>query len=222
MPESSPKQAGQRGCLFYGCLIGCIFMLVVVVGGLFGLRHARKMFNNFTDTAPAALPASSLSPQRAQAVRERVDAFRDNVRTGRAAQPLELTAEEINALIQTDPDLEPLKSKLHVVIEGNQLKARMSVPMDDLGLSLFRGRYLNGAADLDVVFSNGILRIIPTRVTVKDAALPQVYLETIRKQNLARGLNEGEGTAALQKLQTIRIENGRLIIIPKPPLAGAP
>jgi hypothetical protein len=218
MAESNSKQSGRRGCFFYGCLVTGVFLVIILLGGLFGLHYARKMFNTFTATTPAVLPASTLTPQQAQSVHERVRQFRENVGNNRGARPLELSADEINALIQTEADLQALKGKLHAIIEANRLKAQVSVPMDDLGLSMFRGRYLNGLAELDIVFSNGILRVIPTRITVNGRDVPQVYLETIRKQNLARSLNTDErSAAALGKLQTIAIEDGKLTIVPKPP-----
>src|SRR5882672_8994681 len=101
----------RRGCLFYGCLTSCILVLVVLAGLLLGYL---KILNSFTDTKPIALPSVDMSDSDMQQVRHRVDTFRDDIRSARPTQPLSLTGNELNALIATDPNLQPLKGKLYV------------------------------------------------------------------------------------------------------------
>src|SRR3954466_4867287 len=137
----------RRGCLFYGCLTGFVFLLLILFGGLLGTRYFKKMVPDFTEDKPLPLPAVKMSDTEMQQVRKRVDDFRTSVRAGKPTPPLELTADEINALIATDPDLAPFKGKVYILgIDGNQLKARLSVPMEDLALPVFRNRFLNGDA----------------------------------------------------------------------------
>jgi len=98
----------RRGCLFYGCLTSCILVLVVLAGLILGYL---KILNSFTDTKPTALPTVDMSDADMQQVRQRVDTFRNDVRSAHATQPLSLSANEINALIATDPNLKALKAK---------------------------------------------------------------------------------------------------------------
>ena len=58
MDDQTPKP--PRSFLFYGCLAGLVLMLMVVLGGLFGLYYAKKMFRDFTDTQPMALPQTQI------------------------------------------------------------------------------------------------------------------------------------------------------------------
>src|SRR5215468_5409734 len=120
----------RRGCLFYGCLTSCILVLVVLAGLILGYL---KILNAF-DTKPAALPTVDMSDADMQQVRQRVDTFRSDVRSAHPTQPLTLSANEINALIATDPNMKALKGKVYVAIEDNQVKGQVSVPTSDVGL----------------------------------------------------------------------------------------
>src|SRR6266481_2455519 len=114
----------RRGILHYGCVAGMVLMLMVVLGGLFGLYYAKRMFIDFTDAKPASLPQVGLSRAQIDEIQQRIEIFRQTVRTGKATPPLTLTADEINALIATDPDLSPLKGKLYVKLSGDQVEGQ--------------------------------------------------------------------------------------------------
>ncbi len=214
--DEQPKH--RRGCLFYGCLTGVVCLLAMLVAALLGLHQLKKMVYQYTDSGPSPMPAVQMSPEQIEKVRQRVEDFRDAVRTGRDTAPLELSAEDVNALIDLDPDFRQMKGKLHVAIEGSQLKGRLSMPLTELGLPRFRGRYLNGTAALGISFRDGVLQVFAQELTVKDKPLPMVYMDVIRKHNLAEKIEqEPRAAAALKQLQAIQVKDSRLIITPKPP-----
>jgi hypothetical protein len=200
----------------YGCLVALVLLLMVVLGGLFGLYYAKRMFNDFTDTKPAPLPQMRLSRAEIDALQQRIDLFRQATRSGKATEPLTLTSDEINALIATDPDLSALKGKLYVTLSGQQIEGQLSVPMEEIGLPIFRGRYLNGTGTFNISLHNGQLRLGATGFVVKGKRIPQVYMDQIRKQNLAEGINsQPRAAAALDRLQEIKVQDGKLLIVPK-------
>jgi len=214
--EPQPQTKRRQGCLFYGCLGGLVLLLVVVIAGLIGLRYAKKMYYEFTDSQPTALPAVKLSQPEIEALRHKVDDFRESVKAGRHTRPLTLTGDEINALIAGDKDLQGMKGKFYVSLENDQVKAQLSVPLDELNLPIFKGRYLNGAATLSVFLHNGSLFLIPQDITVKGKPLPGVYSQSIRKQNLARDMdNDPKASDALKHIQSIEVTNSELVIVPK-------
>src|ERR1700704_1168109 len=105
---TSPPIKRRRGCLFYGCLTSSILMLVILAGLMLGYLAIR---NGLTDTKPIPLAAGNLHSAEMDQVRHRVDIFRDEIRSGHSPTPLSLTGDELNALIATDPNLQPLKGK---------------------------------------------------------------------------------------------------------------
>src|SRR5437773_11209946 len=92
----------RRGCLYYGCIAVIVLMLVMLVGGLLGLHYAKRMFHNFTDDKPMPLPQVQMSRAEIDRVEQRIETFRQAVRSEKPTEPLMLSADEINALIATD------------------------------------------------------------------------------------------------------------------------
>jgi hypothetical protein len=215
MAEESGK-AKRRGCFFYGCLGGAVLAVLVLIGGLVGYRYAKKMFNDFTATAPQPLPQVRLSRDEIDKVELRLDEFRQAVRSGKPTPPLELTADEINALIATDPDFSSVKGKLYVVMEGDELKGQLSVPMESVGLTLFKGRFLNGTGTFSLSLHNDRLRLFVMSLKVKGRSVPEVYMEQIRKHNWAEPANDDPRTkVALEHLQEVKVKDGKLVVVPK-------
>ena len=213
---TDPAAKPRRGCFFYGCISGLV-LLVMVLGLLMaGLHYVRKMVNQYTDTKPMELPAVQMSQGEIDKLKQRFEAFQQAVREQRPANPLELTADDINALIASGPERQALKGRFYVSLEGDQLKGQVSMPLQEVGLSMFKGRYLNGSATFNLSFRNGALSVSPQTVTVKGKPLPEVYMQQIRTENLAANLtNEPKAVAVLQGLQDIQIKEGKLIVVPK-------
>lgn len=213
MTEQPTKR--RRGCLFYGCLTSSILVLVVLAGLILGYL---KILNAFTDTKSTALPSVDMSDSDMQQVRRRVDTFRDNVRSARPTQPLSLNSDEINALIETDPNLKALKGKVYVTVDGDQVKGQVSVPTSQVGLGIFKHRYINGAGAFNISLTNGTLYLSLQSLAIKGRPIPEKYMQRVRAQNLAQGINDDpKSSAGLNKLQSIEVKDGKLVIVPAPP-----
>jgi len=205
----------RRGCFFYGCLTSTILLLVVLAGLVLGYL---KILNTFTDTKPAALPSVNMSDSEIQQVRQRVDAFRENIRSARSTPPLSLSSDELNALIATDPNLKAFKGELYVTIEDNQVKGQVSVPTSQVGLGIFKHRYLNGSGTFSVSLTNGTLNVRAQSLSVKGKPIPEKYMQQVRAQNLAQSYNDDPKiSVGLNKLQSIEVKDGKLVIVPAPP-----
>ncbi len=214
MTEQTPKP--RKGCFFYGCITSLVLLVLLLGALLLGLHYVKKLVNRFTDTQPMALPTLQMSRPEIDKVKERFEAFRVAVRERRPTKPLVLTADEINALIASGPDQQALKGKFYVRLEANQLKSEVSLPLQDVGLRMFKGRYLNGSATFDLAFRNGVPFVSAQSILVKGKPLPELYMREIRKENLAAGLvNEPDAVAVLQGLQDIQVRDGKLVLEPK-------
>jgi hypothetical protein len=203
--------------MFYGCLTAALFSLLLVCGMLAGLWYAKKMLTDFTSDKPMPLPVAQVSPEEAAATKSRVDAFLESLRLGRPAIPLSLTPTEINGLIASDHGMNDLQHKVRFSIEGGEIKGRMSIPMDQLGLPVFRGRFFNGTGSFNLALNeDGILRLHAKSLEVNGRPLPNAYMDAIKRQNLAEPFMQDPKTRALlEKLKGIRIEEGKLVFEPK-------
>ena len=213
---TDPAAKPRRGCVFYGCITGLVLLVLVLGGLMVGLHYVRKMVNQYTETGPMELPALQMSQGEIDKVKQRFEAFQKAVREQRPTEPLELSADDINALIASGSDRQALKGKFYVSLDGDKLKGEVSVPLQQIGLSMFKGRYLNGNATFSLSFRNGALSVSPQTISVKGKPLPETYMREIRKQNLAEGFtSETNAVAVLQGLEDIQVKDGKLVVVPK-------
>ncbi|MBN2309426.1 MAG: hypothetical protein JXR94_10675 [Candidatus Hydrogenedentes bacterium] len=218
---AKPSSAG-RNCVVAG-VIGCLTIMVVfIVVGVFayvGIKRAVSgLVDAYTDTVPVTLPEVEIADEDLQALRARVDGFKAALGNGTATEPLVLTADDINALIQNHPDWEDLKGKAYVSIEGQQVRGEVSIPLE----GLVAGRYLNGSATFDVFLRNGILYVQLMAAEVKGKALPEDFVSGLRSENLAEAVAQDPTMApAIRRIESIAINNGAITITPKVEPAGA-
>jgi hypothetical protein len=213
---TDPAAKPRRGCFFYGCITGLVLLVIVLGALMVGLHYVRKMVNQFTDAQPMELPTVQMPQEEIDKLKQRFEAFQKAVREQRPTEPLILAADDINALIASGPKRPDLKGKLYVGLEGDQVKGEVSVPLREIGLGMFKGRYLNGSATFNLSFTNGMLWVAPQTIIVKGRPVPEMYMQEIRKQNLAASLaNEPAAVAVLQGLQEIQVKDGKLVAVPK-------
>ena len=215
MNDQLPKP--RRGCGFYGCITGVVLLVMLLGALLLGCYYVKKMVARYTDTKPAELPTIQMSPAEMAQAKERLESFQQAVREHHATKPLALTADELNALIASGGE-QGFKGKVYISLDGDQLKGELSVPLQDMGLSMFKSRYLNGSAIFNLSFRDGRLSVTPQTIQVRGEPLPEIYLREIRKQNLAFAFTNDPAAAALLKgLEEIQVKEGKLVIAPKEP-----
>jgi hypothetical protein len=214
---TQPTKPRRRGCLFYGCFIGVVCLVAVLLALLAGVHYAKKLLTDYTSNHPVALPTVQVDPAKLRDARQRIQKFEDAIKSGLAAQPLTLTSDEINGLIANFPEFSPLKGKVFVTgLKDGRVQGDISVAMEELGLQMFRGRYLNGTITLNVWLSKGLLYVTPEQILANGKPLPGIYLDRLRKENLAgRANDQPNASVAIGKLQEIQVKDGSLTLVPK-------
>lgn len=204
-PQKKPK-----GCLFWGCLSA---VLVCLLGlGVFGIGAwtVRKRVLGFTETQAAHIPVAQVKPAQARTLQAKARAFDSALKRGRAGT-YRFTADDLNALVATAPDLETLRGKAFVTIDGKRLIADTSIPLDQVpGL---HGRYINGKVELDVRVRNGRLEVYPLGITVKGKPVPPQLMAAFKTRNLAEQAQADPNfQKALAHIDSLKIENGAVVI----------
>jgi hypothetical protein len=212
-PYEEPPR--QRCCFFYGCIIASILslLLLIAVGVVLFVfyRFLGQMIEEYAATAPRELPKIEMPAEQFRTLKERVEAFSAAVKEGKPTEPLALTSDEINALIEERPSL---KGKFYVTIEKDRLKGQVSFPLTDIAnIGITRGRYLNGEAEFNVWLKDGVLFVTIASFEINGKRPSEQFLQSIRSQNLAKDADTDPKSAeVIRNLESIEIDAGRLII----------
>ena len=134
-------------------------------------------------------PRSRCRPSSVKTLKDRVEAFRKAVEAGTPIEPLVLTSDDLNALIEDNPEL---KGMIYVKIEGDEVKGQVSIPLDKLNFGMVRGRYLNGEADFKASLFDGVLIVTLEAIEVNGKKLPEEFMKELRKQNVAKDVYKDE------------------------------
>lgn len=218
-PITMPPPRQDRGFpwLLFGC--GCLAAVVVLVGilGYSGYRMVVGLVEQYTDTTPMELPASTFSDADYSALQTRVKTFREALNKNEPTAPLVLNADEINALIDRDPEWSNAKGRVHVEINDDKIGGKISLPLDELN---FPGRYFNGAATFTAFVRDERLYVHIETLEVNGKPVPESFMASMRSENAAKNFNQDPQFKDIrEKIGNIVIANDTLTIEAK---AGAP
>ncbi len=216
-PEYDDSQPRQRGCFFYGCVIASVLTVLMIIAlavlAFFATRLFSRFVEEWTSTEPMELPKVQASEEERKAVWERVGAFKRALDEGTASDPLVLSSDDLNALIEDNPKF---RGRLFTRVEGDKLKGQISYPLEGLGIPMFKGRYLNGEAELKASLSEGILVVTLETLEVNGKHPPEQFLAEMRKQNLAKDAYDNPKNAEmLRRIESLEIKDGKIILKPR-------
>jgi hypothetical protein len=194
-PEAAPPPAPTAdGCLGRSCLVflGLSTLLFVALtgGALWGIHYLRQTYSATekaplptipdTSTVEAEVPnetaspmpqAATPAPDRLRELQARWDSFERAAARGQKAR-IELTAADINALIEGDSQL---RGKAFVSIENNVGRVRVSIPLDEL--FMLGGRFLNGEATIEAAPDGDPAKARITNITLANQPVPDNILD---------------------------------------------
>jgi hypothetical protein len=130
-----PPQRHGVGCFVKGCLILVVFFILLGLAFVAGYYFAQK--HDYFSTHHEELPASHATVEEEDAIRARWDSF-TKAAQGREAARIELSADDLNALIASD---QQFRGNAYVTIEGTTAHFQISMPLAKG--RWFRGRYVN-------------------------------------------------------------------------------
>jgi len=223
IPPTTPPQAPpppvpkQKGCWFYGCVTLAILALIGGVGLYFSARYVIKsasgLAERYTSTTPAPMETVSISQADLKSLQDRVASFAQAMDNQKGLREIVLTAFDINALIQNDPSYKNAKGNVFVILESDQVKARISMPLDDIGPLKLKGRYLNGTAAVKVSLENGVLNVRLKDVDVGGNPLPEAIMTAFKDINFAQNLEKDPNASQwLRKLESIVVKDDKVIL----------
>lgn len=98
-----------------------------------------------------------------------------------------------------------------VRIADGQVTGDISVPVDSL-VPGSTGRFFNGSGTFDVSLEDGILMVRLVSARVNDEPLPDVFLDHLKKENLAKEVYKDEANAKIiRRFESVRVEDDKII-----------
>lgn len=213
-----PEPRREHGCFFYGCitLIVLAVLGVVAIGviGFLGYRYLMNQILPYTSTSPVPLPQVNVAPEKVEEIKNRWKRFGDDLKAGKPTEPLVLTSDDINALIQQDPNF---RGHVYVTIENGKLKGQLSMPLDKLNIPGLSGRYLNGTGEFKASMKNGVLIVTLDSLTVNGKSPSPNVMQGLRQTNWAQNLyDKPENAEAVRNLESVEIQDGKVILKARP------
>jgi hypothetical protein len=200
--EPPPPQRSS-GCFGRGCVILLGFFILLAAAFAGGTYLAvRYLRTSYFVGGPVTLPASNATEQEQQLARAKWYDFERAARAHTAAR-IELTADELNALIASEPDL---RSKGFVTIENNTARLQISFP---LSVRWLRGRYLNAECTVQSDPDSDPAHAHITSIVVNGKPVDQDVLEWRGPWSFRRYLSDWTDRTALK---TFQIEDGKVIM----------
>jgi hypothetical protein len=207
------EEKKRPGCLFYGCLTVIILLFLFVGLSGYGLWKLKDKALSYTEEEPLLFEQITIDEERLQEIQEKIAGFSEAVKGGEGGGYLILSADEVNALINSYPLFDAHGGGIKVAFENEQIKGVVSLPLKGLPLGFAEGRYLNGSATFNVWCEGGLLIITMDALEVKGREVPDVIMNEIRKTNLAKDLyKDVEQARMLKRLKKVDVRDGKLLI----------
>jgi hypothetical protein len=217
-PRPEPSSSGKKWGI--GCSIGCLVALLIGSIAAYLIYSGVKkvgtaMLDTFSATTPIVFTAPTADPSVVSALIARYDGFSDAMKNGTETGPLELTGDEINLLIHHHPDWKELAGHAEVTVQEDQLTGRVSIPLD--AIPMMSGRYFNGTATIRLSLVDGKLEAYLDKIEAGSKPLPPEIANALKSENIFKNSQTNpELEKDIRSLKEIRIQGGRLIIVPKP------
>lgn len=211
-PDKKPK-----GCWFYGCLGVAIVCVLGVVGSIFTVRYAYKKvtaaLQEYTEAQPTPLPEIALDAGAGRLLEERMKQFLQPAPVADGPTQLSLTGDELNHLMAKGDPSGFFAKGVRLRLEGTNLLAQLSIPMEKLGPLSLPGRYLNGEASIGLSYADGRLGVAVNDFKFHGKSLPPELMVALRAADFSKGIQDNPELAkTLSKFQSILIQEGQLLL----------
>lgn len=200
-----PPPQKRMGCFAKGCIILlCFFALLCVafIGGTYmAIRYLKTEYLPRTRTE---LPAATPTEQDQQAALAKWDAFDTRARAHQSTR-LELTADELNALVAAEP---MLRGKAHVSLDGDIARLKVSIPLTNM--RWLDGHYMNGECTIQSGMTGDPSELRITNIVMNERAVPDEVLQMqYGPWSIRRFFNDW---SAEENLKTLEIHDGKVIL----------
>lgn len=185
-------------------------MVVIIAVSLLVPSMIQNTIERYTSAQPMHVAVQRLPEAQQEALDKRVDAFGDAIEGGTTPEPLILTGEDLNSLLQKLWEDEEIPGQMSLRIEDGRLRSDLSIPLEEgIEIGPFKpdvgGRYLNGTVTFKVGLNENGLKADIERFVVNGKPLPGWIIGGIEREFIDRNILQNkdlqEFAAKLERLE---------------------
>jgi hypothetical protein len=219
--QPPPPVSSGMGCFTKGCLalvIAVVVLGVVLIGG--GLFVVNRGINMFTATAPAQIQTRPATPAELQVAKAKLDSLRSAIRN-RVETTIEFTADDINALLQNEPEFREARNHARVVIANSIVSLDVSAPLDSAQWSRLKARWFNGNIQFGFSYVDDNFNFDVRSAEANGYQFPRALLSTEFMQSFNRSFNDsfrresarrGDASDLWRHIRMATVQNDKLIV----------
>jgi len=209
------------GCFAKGCLTLVVIVVVlgiVMIGG--GLFVVNRGINMFTANAPVQIQMRSATPTELQLAKAKLDSLRSAIRN-RAETTIEFTADDINALLQNEPEFRGARNHARVGIANSIVSLDLSAPLDSAQWSRLKRRWFNGNIQFGFSYVDDNFNFDVRSAEANGYQFPRVLLGTEFMQSFNRSFNDSfrresarhrDATDLWRNIRMATVQNDKLVV----------
>jgi hypothetical protein len=209
------------GCFAKGCLTLVVIVVVlgiVLIGG--GLFVVNRGINMFTATAPVQIQMRPAPPTELQLAKAKLDSLRSAIRN-RVETTIEFTADDINALLQNEPEFRGARNHARVSMANSIVSLDLSAPLDSAQWSSLKRRWFNGNIQFGFSYVDDIFNFDVRSAEANGYQFPRVLLSAEFMQSFNRSFNDsfrresarrGDARDLWRNIRMATVQNDRLIV----------
>jgi hypothetical protein len=206
-----------------------VCVALVIFGVVAAKNYFGKMVEEYTATEYVPIETPQASPEQVASALEKFDSFSEGIGAGGSPVPLTLTGEELNLILWNHANFAAVAGKANAEIEGDVLTSEVSLNFDELPIpegffaDALKGKFFNGEISLKLGMAAGRPALYMEGLSVNGNAVPDAFMTGMKTQNLLEDASKNpEATAFFDRIEDLRIEDGKLFIIPKATTPGQP
>ena len=233
LPSSyiTPPKRGMgcfmKGCVFIAVLLALIFM--VVCGGCVYVQHNLGSF--LTDHQIAVRPNTTTNEQYQVAMRKLQPLAGMEAPGQPPATAIDLTADDLNAMIGHDPHLADAQGKCFFTLPGDQFAVDLSSEIPGVS-SQGKIYYINARVIGDLEIAGGAVRVVPHKIeSFEGKELPpwiqrnsvfQAGIDDANRKINDYIHNSSDLADMVAKVSSAKVQNGHLVLALNPTAADTP
>ena len=219
--QAPPPVPTGMGCFAKGCLTlviaAAVLGVVLVVGAFFVVNRG---INMFTATAPTQIQTRPATPTELQLAKAKLDSLRSAIRN-RVETTIEFTADDVNALLQNEPEFRDARNHARVAIANSIVSLDVSAPLSSAQWNRLKGRWFNGNIQFGFSYVDDNFKFDVHSAEANGYQFPRALLTAEFMQSFNRSFNDsfhresakrGDASDLWRHVGMATVQNDKLIV----------